>query len=304
MLQENEREGARRISMAEYISDPCPTPSLSRTVIKTLINETPAKVWHQNSRLNLSYVPDVNSKYDMGSICHSLFLEGIDIAEVIVADDWRKNATKDAANAARTKGKIPLLEKHYDQALKVVTSAQRHLAESELGITDLQKEGDSELSYFWQENGIWLRIRPDWISKDRWIIIDTKFTGLSASPASFDRLVLSMGYDIQSALYARGIRHIEKTEPKFIFFVCEVEEPYLCSLISLDPQYLDMADRKVEMGIGLWKKHLESNEWPGYSNRIHYVEPKPWVMAQWEERQFADGLAETGTDPTEKWSDK
>lgn len=304
MLQVNEMEGSRLISMAEYLADPCPTPSLTRTGIKTLINDTPAKAWHQNPRLNPSYSPDINKKYDMGSICHSLFLEGVDIAEVIEANDWKKDATKDAAVVARDKGKVPILRKHYDHALKIVTSAQRHLAESELGITDLQKEGDSELSYFWQENGIWLRIRPDWISRDRWIIIDTKFTGLSASPASFDRLVLSMGYDIQSALYARGIRHIEKTEPKFIFFVCEVEEPYLCSLISLDPQYLDMADRKVEMGIGLWKKHLESNEWPGYSNRIHYIEPKPWVMAQWEERQFEDGLAVTGNDPTEKWGDR
>jgi hypothetical protein len=302
----------KNISILAYQSDPCPVPSLSRGIIRDLISDCPARAFYNHPRLNPECVQeDPTLAMDIGTLCHSLLLEGMDIACVIrpekypakngnVPDGWTNPAIRDARDTARANGFIPMIPKDYDRCKAIVLAAQRQLRESELKIESLQKEGESELTYIWSEDGTYFRIRPDWIQHDRKIILDCKFTGTGASPEAFDRQVVSMAYDIQSSLYTRGVKAVEGVEPTFVFFVAEVNPPYLACLIALNPQYQDLGKQKVEMGIDIWRTHLLMNEWPGYSERIHWLEPKPYVLSAFEERRFSKQLEEQG-DPTSKW---
>jgi hypothetical protein len=292
-----DKSGIYDLSMEAYQKDPCETPSLTRGMIQALISECPAKAWYGNQRLNSNYKEEVKASFDLGTVCHSLFLEGIDIAEPLDFDSWRTNASKDAAEKARENGKIPLLRENYDRAVKVVKAAEEQLAESELHIFGLRAEGFSEQSYIWQEkNGIWCRVRPDWVSSDTTILLDLKTTSQSADPSSYVRRILDGGTDIQAAFYTRGVEEIEKIAPRFIVMVVEIEEPYLCSFISLSNQFLTLGEQKVKEGMRIWTACMASGEWSGFPKRIMQVDAPPYAIAQWEERKFtAELLAQDAT---------
>jgi len=160
---------------------------------------------------------------------------------------------------------------------------------TEMGITDLQADGDVELSYIWNEDGVWLRTRPDWISADKKLILDIKTVGQSANPDDFSRKVVDLGYDCQSSLYKRGGKALDGhgVEPEFIFIVVEVTEPYLCSVVSLSAEFQALGDDKVESAIALWRHCLKTGKWPGYrTDRVAWLETKPWFIADWENRKF------------------
>jgi hypothetical protein len=233
--------------------------------------------------LNPNFKTAEKDIFDIGKAAHSLFLEGIDKAVVVNADSWRTKEAKEARDKARKEGMIPLLIEHYDRIKDMVDTANESLVNSEIGVRI--KDGDSELSYLWREGETWCKVRPDWISRDRTIILDYKTTGQSADPEAYTSIVTSTGLDIQDAFYGRGVNTVERSDPSFYFFVQETSEPYLCSLISLDEMFKDMGAQKVHRGIELWRKCLSTGKWPGYPSHIYTVEPKPWALAEWEMRQ-------------------
>jgi hypothetical protein len=231
-------------------------------------------------------------QFDIGTAAHSIFLQGIDVAMVIDADDWRKKATQELRDEIRALGKIPLLTQQYEEINKMVNAAHFHLWNMELEHgkpSHLQiSDGQSELSYFWKEGDVWCRIRPDWLSKDRSLLLDYKTTALSADPENYNRIVINTGIDIQDSFYRRGISNIDQVEPDMIFMIQEIQEPYLCSFIRLDMMFQDMGAQKVNRGIKLWGECTKSGIWPGYSRGIYTLEPPGWAMANWEMKKYGD----------------
>ncbi|MBT9132470.1 MAG: hypothetical protein DDT33_00988 [Firmicutes bacterium] len=280
------KNGIYKISLEEYRNDPCPMPSLSRSVILDLIYRSPAHGWYNHPRLNPDFKPEEGEKkFDIGEASHSLLLEGIDRVAVIEADDWRTKDAKMQREEARKNGLPPLLRHQYDSVLAMVLAAEKQIKEcKELGATDLRKDGDSELSYFWKEEDIWLKVRPDWISKDRKIILDYKTTSVSANPENLARIIVNNGYDIQASLYVRGVKAIEGIESKFIFMFQETEEPYLCSFVGLPPDFMEMGKSKCDYGIFLWKECLSTNQWPGYPQRVCWIDRPEWAWIAWDKR--------------------
>jgi len=286
-----ETPGVYKISSEEYQKDPVIEPSLSRSIIKNLIYDTPAHAWLNHPRLNPDYQDKENEKFDLGTAAHSLLLEGDDNLIIIEADDWRTKAAKELRDQARENGKTPLLTSQYEETLIMVNVAELQIIKcSELGITNLQTDGDIELSYIWQENETWLRVRPDWISKDRKLIIDYKTTGASANPQDIARHIVAMGYDIQAAFYCRGVKAIEGIEPKFVFFFQETYEPYFCSFIGLPPQFIEMGKQKVEYGIWLWGECISSGKWTGYPQKVCWIDSPAWALAAWDNRAMELGI--------------
>jgi hypothetical protein len=277
--------GIHKISNELYHSkDVTEEPALSRSTIHDLLFDCPLKAWWNHPALNPDYVSDNDPKYDVGTVAHDILLEGDDICVIIDADDWRKKEIQAQRDEARAEGKTALLRKQYDNVKLMVESATEQIKGcSELGITDLRAQGDSELSYIWKEGETVMKVRPDWISTDRKLIVDYKTTSASANPSEFARTIVSCGYDIQAALYTRGVKAIEGVEPKWVFIVQEVEPPYLCSFIGLPPQFMELGKSKVDYGIFLWNQCMESGIWPAYPNRIAYVEPPAWALTQFEQ---------------------
>lgn len=278
-----EKPGRYVIPETEYHADPCIEPSLSRSVIKDLIYKSPAHAWHNHPRLNPNFKPEEEqNKFDIGTVAHALLFEGIEKFLIVDADDWRKKEAREKKDVARAANKIPLLSHQESEIQQMVISARKQICDcEELGITNTFEQGDSELSYIWQEEGLWMRARSDWINKENTLILDYKTTTQSANPSELGRQIASMGYDIQASFYSRGIKAIEKTNPKFIFIFQETSEPYLCSFIALPPEFIAMGNQKVNYGIMKWGECLSSGKWPGYPNRVAWVDPPPWALTSW-----------------------
>lgn len=276
-------QGYYKISMEEYLNDPCDAPSLSRSTIIDLL-DSPRRAYYNHPRLNPTKQIKDETKYDTGTASHDMLLEGgKNVVIVDGFDDWRKGAAQEARKEAIANGKTALLRKEYDVVAEKVDAAVRQIREcTELCINDLSLDGEAELTYIWKEKDVWLRIRPDWISHDKRLMLDLKNTATSANPLVYSNHIVKMGYPVQSALYRRGVRAVHSTDPNFVFMAQENTPPYLCSFHSLDLMLADMADQQVEAGIKIWRKCLKTGQWPGYTNRICYAEGKPWNFAEWE----------------------
>ena len=270
--------GIYTVSHADYHADCCPTPSLSSSVAKVLLRQSPAHAAMQHPKLNNNYVNAESSRFDLGTIAHALLLED-DSSRLITieADDWRTKAAKEARDAARAEGKIPILVKQAAHLLKMVGTARDFLRSSEVG--DMTFKPEQTLA--WQEGTTWCRARPDWLSTDRTLILDYKTTD-DANPEAFIRQIGRMSYDLQSAFYLRGLEAVTGKRPLFVFLAQEIEPPYACSLIALSNAYLEIAHAKVERAIRTWGYCLKTGDWHSYTNRILYAEPPSWAMAEHE----------------------
>lgn len=283
------KQGIYKTTNENYHHHHCDLPTLSTGAIKDLL-DSPARCWFNHPRLNPDYMrPDHERKFDLGSAVHDYVLEnGLRLEIITGAYDWKKKDARELADASHRAGLIPLLAKQYDQIEAIGKSVIRAIKNcSELQITYLQYDGDPELSYVWEEDGVWLKSRPDWISNDKKLILDIKTTGQSADPDSFDRKAVDLGYDIQSALYRRGAKALNGVEPEFVFIVVEIDPPYLACPVSLSAEFQELGRQKVETAIELWRWCLKHDKWPGYeTSRIAWVEAKPYHLADWSSKKY------------------
>ena len=281
-------EGIHRIPVEQYHADDlAEEPSLSRSCMVDLLYRSPAHAYFGHPRLNsAAFDVGAEDKFNIGTAAHSLLLEGIDAAQVLDFDDYRKKDAQTERDAARAAGKIPLLREQYERVSAMVAAAHRQIAQcTELGIDDLASQGDGELTFLWHDKGTWLRSRPDWISRDRRLILDYKTTDASAAPEDFAKRVTGLGYDIQDAAYSRGVMALQEVDCEFVFAVQEVREPYLMSFVSLPPDWKDIGRQKVDEAIFRWEQCRASGRWPGFPSRICYLDMPGWVMTQFEERR-------------------
>lgn len=270
-----------RISAERYHADPAPEPSLSSSVAEILLTESPRKAWHSHPRLNKDYVKDEDSKFDIGTAAHSILLEGLDNIVECNFEDWKKNEAKAMREAARGRGKTPLLTHQAAGVRAMVEAALRFLEGSE--IRDYWQDSDAELTGIWEEDGVWCRMRTDLLSVDRRAIVDYKSTG-SASPEAFSRQIVRMKYHIQDAFYRRGVQQIAGSDPHFFFLAQSTKPPYECSLHACDPALRDIGNYEVERAIGLWRQCIKANKWPSYGPRIHYAMPTTYMLTEHEMR--------------------
>lgn len=263
-----------------YHADPAPIASLSSSIANILIDQSPLHAWLAHPRLNPNLERETDSRFDLGSAAHMMLLERREDRIVRVqADDWRTKAAREARDAAQAEGKYAVLERQYGDIVAMCNAAQEFLLTTEL--SDLLATGDPEQTVLWQEDKMWCRAKPDMMSPDRRIVLDYKSTA-SAAPDAVAKQIGRMGYDLQSALYTRGLQAVGY-DPTFVFLFQEITPPYACSLISLSNAYKEIGQLKVHRALKLWTECMTTNVWPGYSSNIRYVEPAPWDLVNAEE---------------------
>jgi hypothetical protein len=268
-----------------YHADPCEQPSLSASIASILINKSPRHAKHAHPRLNPDHVREESTKFDIGNVVHALILEGNDIVQVCDFPDWRTNAAKDARAEARAAGRIPLLTHELANVFEMVSAATEQLTSLDLSPRPFTN-GDPEVCLIWEEGGVQCRALVDWLSADGTLIDDFKSTGRSANPASWTRSTLyTIGADIQTAFYLRGLRALGAAAPLMRYVVQETYAPYALSVIDLGPDVLAVADQKVDEAIELWRACLAADRWPSYATQVATAKLPPWVESQWLESQ-------------------
>lgn len=261
------------------------TPTLSRGEAVKLLDESALHLWCSHPRLGAKTFTQPTKKMDFGQAAHSMVLgKGQDI-EVVDAENWMTKAAKEARESIRAAGKVPLLKGEKDRA-DVVHKAFFHRLK-EFGLLDLFDAGTSEVTLISNEGaGINIRARPDRLTilekEEKAIIFDPKFCE-SANPVTLGRQVMNLGYVVQDSWYTQvlqGVRPQLGGRIRFIFLFMETEYPYVMTPVELKGEFKAIGVSKMMRGIAQWKKCLEENRWPGYSNKIVELEPPAWALAQ------------------------
>jgi hypothetical protein len=279
-------------STAAYHADElADRPTLSKSIMQILLNASPAHARHAHPKLNPTFTRVPEEKFDLGTVVHDLFLEGYDRVEVVPFDDWRKNDAKQMRDAARAEGKIPLLIRDAERVEEMLVTVKARLTQLEL-TPPLFADGKAEQAVVWEDRGVLCRARLDWVRDDLASIDDLKSTSVSANPDSWCRKTMwSVGADLQAAFYARGVEAVTGTRPEFRFVVVETHAPFALSVVSMGPDVLTLADKKIDYALDLWRKCLERDEWPAYSSEVAYAQLPSWIESQWLERELREVAA-------------
>ena len=121
-------QGIHTMPAIDYHADPAPQPSLSNSLLTTMLQGTPRHAWLAHPRLNPLFNPvKSSSTFELGDAAHALLLEGVDKAYVIDAPDWRKKEHREQRDRARAAGKVPMLPQQHDNALAMVAAAREFI---------------------------------------------------------------------------------------------------------------------------------------------------------------------------------
>lgn len=284
--------GIHTLDAATYHEDQvADQPSLSASIAVELVTKSPAHAKAAHPRLNPYLVREEKAHLDLGTVVHSVLLEGIDKVEVIEADSWRTNAAKDARDLARQNGMIPLLGKDYFDVLAMLEAAKKWIAEYD-ATPPLLSDGLAEPTLTWEEDGIFFRSRLDWLRNDFAAVDDVKTSAHGADPDVFSRkTIYSYGYDVKAAMYLRGVKAVSGVDAEFRWIVIETTPPYVVTVVSPGADVLAHGQSKVEQAIRLWRHGIENDDWPGYTNRVCHAELPAWEDTRWLEKAEREGFA-------------
>jgi len=287
-----------------YHADPCHAPSLSSSIARVLLEQSPRHAWHKHPRLNPDMQTDASPTRPMeiGTAAHKLILgRGRDVV-VIEADAYTtKDARKQRADAY-TAGHAPILRPDLETAEAIAQSARTSLSQIEdcEGFAD----GTPELVAIAQdETGAWLRIMIDMFEDHGTsaVIWDVKTGDQPAAPQGLGRRIANMGYEVQAALYERVILALRPElagRLTFRWLFVENEAPHLCTVAELDNVGLEVGRKKVAAAIALWNRCIALDIWPGYPGRVVVAEYPAYAETAWTTREMEDErLRDMGLDP-------
>lgn len=308
--------GLYRMTEAAYHADPCPVPSLSRSIAQKLILESPrhAKAAHPRMTAQEDAAETNSRTRDIGSAAHVLLLGQKTEIAVLDFDDFKKKAAQEDRAAAQDRGAIPLLTKDFDTAKAMVEMARVELADNEHAAIRALATGDpsetalNEVTAAWIDRcgDHWARARMDRISvtPERITVVDYKTTELSAAPTQVNRAIFNNNYHFQDAFYRRGIRHlfpeIDRHEKKlsFLFIVQEQFAPFEITVTEIDDAGRVLGEKMVSDAFMLWRKCHAENWWPGYPKCTARAEMPAHIETSWLAREIEDPyLQNLGYDP-------
>lgn len=258
----------RDFSIEDYYRDPAPEPSLSQSIAKVLLDQSPAHAAMEHPRLKPHAQDDDEiEKYSavqaIGSAAHRLLIgRGKEIA-IGSFDAWRTKEAKQFREDAETGGRIPILSKHFDRASEMVEAAREQL--DDIGWHDAFRVGHGEVCLIWQEGPTWFRTLVDWEAS--LTEYDYKSGGVSFAPHDIGFKMERDGWHIQGAMHERGYDALDPQNAgrrKFRFVAQENYPPYALVGVELTENWLTMGRKALEMVIPVWRQCLANKRWPAY----------------------------------------
>lgn len=278
------------ISAEEYHSDPCDRPSLSSSIAKILITQSPAHAWLAHPKLGgQPFAP--SDDMDAGTIGHAILLKQNRKISVIRHKDYRTAEARALRKSAREQGAVPILEARLAE-VNESASAIRDRLRMKYGI---ELSGKSEVVIVWDEtadDGTRVRCRGQIDHLILPLILDFKMTA-DASPDAVSSRVSQLEYMIQGSAYPSAI---EKLLPEwagrvtFELFNCEPFKPFAVTRADFAGTMKELGQMKWRRSINTWARCLKTNHWPDYPAETLHVEAKPWHLERELERAYASNL--------------
>lgn len=299
--------GAYTLDIDEYHADPTPGAALSQSIIKVLLDSSPAhaRIEHPKLAPASSDDDDEREKYDktkaIGDVAHTLLIgRGKEIA-VGAFKTWASKDAKAFRDNAEKMGETIILEKHYDQAVAVSKATRAALDLG--GFKDSFRDGAGEIAVFAVEDGVWLKALIDWSEPGFLRLHDYKTSGLSAHEAVIPAVLSDAEWGIQAAMQERILDALDPDNAgrrKFFFHLQENYEPFAMRSVQLTEAALALGRRKVAAAIQIWRRCIKANDWPAYPLEVFHGTHTQWAESRWLEREIAmheAGLIDNFADP-------
>lgn len=300
MAREGLPSGVHQLDAEAYHADPCRFPSLSSTLAKKMLAQSPLHAWTDCARLNPAWQPTEKKTFDIGRAAHrSILGRGSDftaIPESMLASNGAAS-TKEAKafiEDCRSRGITPLKAAEVAEIEEMAKKMAVRL--QQLGI-DFDP-AHSEIAAVAQIGETWCRMMADNAPiADPRFLYDLK-TCESAAPEACQRAVMNYGYDVQAAHYLETWRAATGESRKFRFVFQEKTAPHEICVVELGEDTLSMASRKVARAREMWAHCLKVGNWPGYPLGVQTIELPEWFHERWSERESVeqDFKARTGRD--------
>lgn len=263
------------------------TPSLSASIAKLLVTASPAHAFAAHPKLNPDYVREEKDRFDLGTCAHSLILEGVERVHIVHAENWTTKAAKSERDQARQAGQVPLLAKDWDRVRAMVAAADRQINGYTLDPRPFTG-GKPEVPLTWEMNGVKCRALIDWLHDGGIAVSDYKSTAASAHPLAWPKTALGMSADVQIAMHSAGVEACFGVAPVWMYVVQETYPPYALSVITPDAAWLAVGRDKLEHALRIWRRCLETGDWPGYPPELARVEYPGWAEVAWLARSYEE----------------
>lgn len=276
------------IDEAVYHADPCERPSLSSSIAKILLDQSPLHAFHAHPRLGgRNAERETTRPQAIGVVAHKLLLGRGASVVPIDAPSYQSKAAKEARDAALGAGCCPILLDDLASARRMAEAAKDQL----LAFPELRPlvdgKGDAEAVLVWREGDVFCRGLVDWLHPTQPIRADLKTTTASASAAAVATRLFGTGAEIQDRHYHRGCRAVDRPTRRSFFIMLEADEPHALSVVELDEQAKALGDEKVMTAVDIWRRCLSAGEWPGYVPRVAVAECPAWHVNAWNNRGLA-----------------
>jgi len=129
--------------------------------------------------------------------------------------------------------------------------------------------GDAEVSITGELDGVQVKGRLDLLAGST--VCDIKTTQ-DARPEAFQRTFYTLKYHVQAAFYC-DLAGVED----FVFVAVETEPPFACAAYRMNKAALDAGREEYRRLLALWRRCMDSGEWPGYSAAIHNLDLPAWA---------------------------
>lgn len=282
-----------------YHADPCPTPSLSSSLAKTILEHSLEHAWVEHPRLNPEFEREEAKKFDLGNCAHTEFLGRGKQLEVLDFDNYTTKAAREARDQAIALGRQPVLAEQHGRAIEMAELAKIALANypDEDGvpmIADFQ-HGVAEVMLVAHDGDTWFRTLLDWWPQNQRVIYDYKTTGISIAPGELDRKMWLDGWHMQAAFHELLLEILDPTfagRRKHRFVVQETFEPFAVQVAEIPADALTIGRKQVAGAVRKWREAMaigtHREAWPGYPHEICYPHIPEWAENKWLAREIAE----------------
>lgn len=256
-----------------------PKDELSSTGAKLLL-ESPAKFKHQvidGHRVH-------RDAYDLGTAVHTKVLGVGAVAvtcppELLDKSGGMRTAEARAWKAEQVEAGIPVVSR--DELDVIDAMAESVLAHPTARML-FERPGEPEVSVFDDRHGVKRRGRFDYLPSEGGIAVDLK-TSVDASPNGFASSAAKYGYHIQRGHYLDILERLGR-KVDMVFVVVEKTAPYLTAVHRLDAQFAEMGEGEALEACTVYRRCMETGEWPGYADEITEIQPPVWSIYDYQDR--------------------
>jgi hypothetical protein len=212
----------------------------------------------------------------IGSALHKLTLEGmgefIKSYRVNKEDDLRKKdfhkwfVGEDILKKSEyedVKLYYRILQENYisKKALHLLSREERRNKDIKANWEEEKKDVKSEVSCFWEVDGIRFKCRFDLLQKGKTIVdLKTATFQKGSLNAALNNYMADYQLDIQTKHYLTGFLNCYGIEGNFINIIIEKSPPYRVALRKCKEDLLDFGQRKLDVAIHNYK-YLRDNNW-------------------------------------------